>query len=365
MKLKSEIRRGFTLVELLVVIAIIGVLVALLLPAVQQAREAARRMQCGNNLKQFGLAIHTYHDVWKKIPMGSNCGNTAMPWTGNWGYLIPSWQADILPQMEQQPLYDKLNKNYQIGAAMSGSPAPYCGWESVVNTPTNPNARARMVQVPYARCPSDSSPENYDWAQASYSGSLGSQATPSAGGSQCEPFMKIQGYHFDWNGGPGHGNTWYARDISGVFNRLGYINGGNNFGGIRDGLSNTIFVGEVLSECHDHGSGWWNYNGIGCAHAGTSTPINLLTPCARNTTEGQQKNYPYSGLNGQADCIQNGQYPNGPANWNLSWGFKSRHPQVCQFVFGDGSVHSISQSVNYSTYQRLGGKADGLPIGDY
>src|SRR5687768_10683306 len=97
-------RRGFTLVELLVVIAIIGVLVALLLPAVQQAREAARRMQCANNLKQFGVAIHTYHDTWNKIP---HCP-LAYSQNGNWGLAIPGFHAVILPQMEQQPLYDKI-----------------------------------------------------------------------------------------------------------------------------------------------------------------------------------------------------------------------------------------------------------------
>src|ERR1041385_229037 len=103
-------RRGFTLVELLVVIAIIGVLVALLLPAVQQAREAARRMQCANNLKQYGVAIHTYHDVWNKLP-NSTWAFGSLP-SGTWGYQCPGMQVAILPQMEQQPLYDKIIWNY-------------------------------------------------------------------------------------------------------------------------------------------------------------------------------------------------------------------------------------------------------------
>ena len=108
-------RRGFTLVELLVVIAIIGVLVALLLPAVQQAREAARRMQCANNLKQYGVAIHTYHDTWKKIPTApmANAQN------GNWGLPVPGLQAIILPQMEQQPLFDQINWNWTAPAVTS------------------------------------------------------------------------------------------------------------------------------------------------------------------------------------------------------------------------------------------------------
>src|SRR4249919_3824637 len=116
-------RRGFTLVELLVVIAIIGVLVALLLPAVQQAREAARRMQCANNLKQYGIAIHTYHDTWNKIP------NCPLPYAqgGNWGLPVPGFQVVMLPQMEQQPLYDKINWNWANNAGVFSNVR---GWNS-------------------------------------------------------------------------------------------------------------------------------------------------------------------------------------------------------------------------------------------
>src|SRR6478735_3705983 len=99
--------RGFTLVELLVVIAIIGVLVALLLPAVQAAREAARRMQCGNNLKQLGLALQNYHDTFQSLPFGGRARyvnvNANTPNGQNWG---PSWYVGILPFAEQKPLSD-------------------------------------------------------------------------------------------------------------------------------------------------------------------------------------------------------------------------------------------------------------------
>src|SRR5579859_7854071 len=94
-------RKGFTLIELLVVIAIIAVLVALLLPAVQQAREAARRSQCKNNLKQFGLALHNYHDAYKMFPPGGD----AQSW-GNSNWL--NWQAKILPFIDQGPLYNQI-----------------------------------------------------------------------------------------------------------------------------------------------------------------------------------------------------------------------------------------------------------------
>src|SRR5437764_4901525 len=174
-------RRGFTLVELLVVIAIIGVLVALLLPAVQQAREAARRMQCANNLKQYGVAIHTYHDIWKAIP------NTPFPYAqgGNWNLAIPTWQVVILPQMEQQPLYDKINWNWIT---------PNNGYNSLVNGP-NGVVPAYTIQVPYARCPSDSSPETTSstFAKASYTGRHGSEFIDPANVS-CQQFTHIVGY---------------------------------------------------------------------------------------------------------------------------------------------------------------------------
>src|SRR3954470_16964481 len=101
-------RRGFTLIELLVVIAIIGVLIALLLPAVQQAREAARRAQCSNNLKQLGLGLHNYHDAFKCFPPGSVVDKF-------WG-----WQSLLLPYMEQNQTYDGLNFEF-IGTSMAYS----------------------------------------------------------------------------------------------------------------------------------------------------------------------------------------------------------------------------------------------------
>ena len=358
-------RRGFTLVELLVVIAIIGVLVALLLPAVAAAREAARRIQCANQLKQYGLGIAEYHDIWNKLP-NTNAVNSPVFTNGNWGIYMPGWQVSILPQMEQQPLYDKVVWNWNPaapGVDQDGDGSPDNGFQSWVVGP-NGRVRARQIRTPYSLCPSDSSRDDPDWVITSYCGSLGSQATVSANGS-CNPFYTA-GVHYElmaipWGQGgyynPDHGNTWWSSNLSGIFNRLGTI-GSLNFGAVRDGQSNVIFVGEVLEECTDHTGGWWYWNSVGNAHSSTSAPLNLFTTCAGGLQEAQARNYPYAGLNGQPDCTNR-------SNWNLSWGFRSRHPNGCQFVFGDGSVHFLSQNINYATYQRLGGRRDGLAMGEY
>ena len=119
-------KQGFTLIELLVVIAIIAILIALLLPAVQQAREAARRTQCKNNLKQIGIALHNYHDIYGMFPIGAqDCIASNCP-EGPGNYEMYGWGASILPQIDQAPLYDQL----QIGRnciCMMYLTTPICG----------------------------------------------------------------------------------------------------------------------------------------------------------------------------------------------------------------------------------------------
>ena len=184
-------RSAFTLVELLVVIAIIGVLVALLLPAVQYAREAANRMSCTNNLKQIGLALHNYHDVHKRLPPGW-IGATEDPASQNgWG-----WASMILPQMEQGPLFDQIDFNVHVADAS--------------------NADVRAVVIPSFLCPSDGNEEQWEhdgltFARSNYVASFGT---------------------FPIEDAPSNGN--------GVFYRLSKT----KFASITDGLSNTLFIGE-------------------------------------------------------------------------------------------------------------------------
>ena len=175
-------RRGFTLVELLVVIAIIGILVALLLPAVQAAREAARRMQCSNNLKQFGIGLHNYHDTLKTFPPGglwyTNNVN-ANNFQKNRGSLL----FHLLPFVEQQPLYDTFDKNL-----------PYA-YQEFPNPRPNQSIYIASTIVPIYQCPSDDTSDQNDLtmngipqnnlATFSYAGSKGSTGTGNNPNGQC------------------------------------------------------------------------------------------------------------------------------------------------------------------------------------
>jgi len=166
-------RRGFTLIELLVVIAIIGVLVALLLPAVQQAREAARRSQCKNNLKQYGLALANYHDTYGCFAIGGTGQNccSSTPMLG--------FQPRILPYLDQAPLYNMVNWNFNGDANQQVLPDG-----SILRTKT----------LAVAICPSDgqlgTNPNSSGYGATNYDGSLGSQANGSVDGN-CNPYNQF------------------------------------------------------------------------------------------------------------------------------------------------------------------------------
>jgi prepilin-type N-terminal cleavage/methylation domain-containing protein len=325
--------RGFTLIELLVVIAIIAVLIGLLLPAVQKVREAANRVSCNNNLKQLGIACHSYHDTNSLFPPGGKIYQADTD-AGNWGPDKGSYLVYLLPYIEQTALYQTIpvqpaNGNlYQPGTnSMTASQIP-------------------GKKLPF-RCKSDD--YNANATVVNYVGSLGPQC--AIGPCGYDPFQKychpLQSGLGDWGYSDqwewfNHGNTFDSTYIQGMFNRLGAQ---INMAMVTDGLSNTIMIGESLPLQHDHliQNTWWAFNG-GNSHVSTIVPINY-----------------YSG-EGDTWCSPADKYR---GNWNVSWGFKSKHPGGAMFIFGDGSTHFLSQNIDHKTYQLLGCRKDKQVIGNY
>jgi prepilin-type N-terminal cleavage/methylation domain-containing protein/prepilin-type processing-associated H-X9-DG protein len=312
---------AFTLIELLVVIAIIAILIGLLLPAVQKVREAAARMKCSNNLKQFGIAIHMYNDTYNRLPPSGN----------NWANDTGSWLVQTLPMMEQGGLYKLFNPTTSTDTTTANNVTTNAG---------SPNGNSPGFKLPYGLCPSDPGAPNLNCV--SYVGSLGPQcATSNGSGCSFEPNQQYcNGNSFGWGYGtsPDHGNSTNPADIRGVFNRLGAR---ITLLSISDGTSNTIMVGECIPAEHDHlqSGQWWDYN-QGAAHCTTIIPINTKT--ASN-----------------GSCTASPYYW---SSWNLSWGFKSNHTNGANFLFGDGAVRFLSQSIDHGTYQKLGCRNDGMTV---
>ncbi len=294
--------RGFTLIELLVVIAIIAVLVGLLLPAVQSAREAARRAQCSNNLKQIGLGMHNYHSVHNTFPPGyvtAVVNDPAAPEIGpGWG-----WGAMILSQLEQQPLYQGINFSLQI------------------TDPGSQTARTPILSV--FLCPSDAG--SGPVVASSLTGTI--LTTDVAAGQYVASAGQLE---------PGE----FPDSNNGVF----YRNSRNGIRDITDGSSTTLMVGERSRNIAD--ATWvgavptwqlctnprWVVQECGPAstlvvsHTGTPATGSIYVP------------------NSKASMVDD--------YWSL-------HPGGCNFLFCDGSVRFIKESVNPSTFSYLSTRAGG------
>ncbi len=337
----SRTRRGFTLIELLVVIAIIAILIALLLPAVQQAREAARRSQCKNNLKQLGVALHSYHDSGKQFPKvcysvsdtispnnQTGAVGTSYHWEGR------SAQTMLLPYMDQTPLYKKINPN--------------AWWASQLVVNGSSNDVLRQTLLPTLICPSDTLYTSADKGNCSYLISTGPN------------------------------NGWDASSTSNV--GFAHLNFPTSTADIRDGTSNTIAFAEGLIGDNNNAvfnisdlvrnqpfpGGWpttfatealLNTYGAQCAapgaisnhhsHSGRDWASPMMWATAFNTLAPPNWRYP--------NC-----YTCGGCGWGDGAGvFPSRaqHSGGTHHLFGDGATRFVNNTINVGVYQALGSKA--------
>jgi prepilin-type N-terminal cleavage/methylation domain-containing protein/prepilin-type processing-associated H-X9-DG protein len=364
---RRQRRSGFTLVELLVVIAIIGVLVALLLPAVQAAREAARRSDCSNKLKQLGIALHNCHDTYNSFPPGLVDDDT-----GSFG-----WAVAILPFMEQKNIYDNIDAIVQTYTPSGTNPDPIMlikntashpnvdSWANVTtpntqqpwrtdNAPTQPFTKTTLKSFV---CPSMAFPQfdNDGYATSSYCGNAGNQRVVWSGSA---PSLSLCG-----GSAPQavHQNGWFNHDNNNTVTIT------QDMASILDGTSNTIMMGEVgktrnvgpNSDRPTHNSG--NYpiwaggnNNDGCAGWFMGSHLRVAGGLI-NSDFTVTTNLEYF-INNRGNIPAAAAHPH---QSDLTFG--SYHPGGAQFTFGDGSVRFVAQTVNYAVYSAMGGRNDGAP----
>lgn len=314
------VKRGFTLIELLVVIAIIAILIALLLPAVQQAREAARRSSCQNNMKQIGLALHNYHDTHRCFPpmQVEKRGAATSAETGN----FLGWATMILPFMDQAPLYNKFNMSQP--------------WRDTAGVITPANLLLAKTVLPAFMCPSDPAdglnPDIYNYGKSNYAASYSPLRAPSAA---FNPASYVS--------------------YPGVFNN----NTVTKLKSIRDGASNTAMVGEKTTEGGHIGAIWIGSLGY-----------------VSSTDSKHYGNWPYhAGLMRNADTnggatyvadpryLINGYYPaTGLAH---PYAFSSSHTGGAYFLLADGAVRFLSENIDGDLYVSLGSISGKETIGEF
>ncbi len=301
-------RVGFTLVELLVVIAIIGVLVALLLPAVQAAREAARRTQCTNNLKQLGLALHNYHDTHRVFPLGvlqSNLGS-------EFAYPRLTWAIHLYPYLEQQPTYDRFDFECRPGHDRI--------MDCTQNAATRDAPAAHVVSA--MLCPSDAR-----------------GATVQSSGN---------GFHARGNYSAffGNLNKGATRQMSAGHEPAAFGYRPVSFASILDGTSNTLAFGEMLREAREdgpfRGCYWRDFPGAAWIFT-LNTPNSPVPDNLRATQCPAAANQPELNL----PCV--------PVNGNNeSAASRSRHPGGVQVALCDGSVRFVTETIGLDVWRAMG-----------
>ena len=353
MSLDRRRPRGFTLIELLVVIAIIAVLIALLLPAVQQAREAARRSQCKNNIKQLGLAFHNYHDVYNTLPPGwvSSYYQAATGETTIW-----SWGAFLLPYLDQAPLFNtvapgtrRIDQNLALGGA---------------------NAAALTSPLPVFACPSDTGPalNNFDGTLGYDAGSTTDFGTYNRYVTNGTSNVAIAKSNYVISADTGDSNTpavlaaTYGPPLG-----VGWADSKVGLRDITDGTSNTILVGERAFRLKNLYIGAGNALGFSPATSVGSYAGQQCRSCLAVI------GIPYWGIN---------QTVTNPSH--QSRGYSSAHVGGAHFLMGDGGVRFVSENVDHkpnsiggaapdhsgpayidSVFERLLGRNDGQVVGDF
>jgi prepilin-type N-terminal cleavage/methylation domain-containing protein len=332
---------GFTLIELLVVIAIIAVLIALLLPAVQQAREAARRAQCKNNLKQIGLAVHNYEGTFRVYPFGKGPSYAGAPVYARW-----SQHAMILPYMEQAPLYHAIDFNAppetpgMAGAIASFMPA--------YSNPTGVNAVQSRTMIPAFLCPSDVSP-TADWpGQNNYCG--------NQGGWLCD--------RSDSPGGPGDNSPGEVQ--TGVFYYLSHCRPAD----VTDGLSNTAFFSEKrrgngtpdpkadLFVIPHQTSRDATYLACKAVNPATGTPLTSKWGYSWVMGENCCTQYNHVSTPNTNSCAGTG-FPGTMTNMAMQVSASSKHTGGVNLMMGDASVRFMSENVDLDLWRGLGTRASG------
>lgn len=310
-----RVRSGFTLIELLVVIAIIAILIALLLPAVQQAREAARRTQCRNNLKQLGLALHNYHDTASVFPP-SLVGRCTTP------LLNTNGLAFLLPMIDQAPLYNTMN----FSAAFSTFPS-VAGYTSIVDPTTTGNAAAVKTPITAFLCPSD--PGAVLLAEATSNYGISATNTGTGGAKTCYDFSAAPFYNTCENWAATASTT---RRMFGEASKC-------RMADITDGSSNTVAMAETTLSVYNGRTPAWGYRGW------VMPGVDLV---------GQRINdWSYAGQQSIQGRL---------GSWARSG---SLHTGGIHILIADGSVRFLSENIDTVTRQRLAYMADGNVLGEF
>jgi prepilin-type N-terminal cleavage/methylation domain-containing protein/prepilin-type processing-associated H-X9-DG protein len=349
-------RPGFTLIELLVVIAIIAVLIALILPAVQQAREAARRLQCRNNLKQWGIALHSYHDTFRILPPALNhsgrisCAGSGSGFRDGYGSALyqgrnrvqntPGWIM-LLPNVEQSAAYQAYDFN------QSSSLSSPCGHPIAGTVTANPNLTVTTMTLPPLLCPSHPA-----------AGEVLSSPSPT---NSADSFVMEKARRASYSFATGSTDD-YSRlysDFDGDIRQGAFGNSGAaRLSQITDGTSNAILIGESWGgdrfKIHTLYGPW----GL----TGTHTCCHLMTPSLSSSVLDAST---ISANGYDRDFMLNASYENDPQGRQYAWGYGSGHSGGAHVCMGDGSVRFVSENMDALAFWRLTYIHDGGVTGEF